>query len=162
MRHVNESWGRPAFRKLKRTSRQTVVRLSRSLPTLTTITSSEKGSAIGWFQGWWGQGVEFSIFGISSLDCSMQRFNGVPASQPSTLLRKVRDNKLWIDPSLKGPSSIYACGDGGNSRPYFFPSSITRGMSCCCSGLSAPISSKNPSKPDGVMMHMRRPGVWPR
>ena len=62
----------------------------------------------------------------------------------------------------ESPKNIYALGGGGNSRPYFFPISITRGMSCCCGGLSAPISSKNPSKPDGVMTHMRRPGVLPR
>src|SRR5438874_974030 len=49
-------------------------------------------------------------------------------------------------PLLPSPSlSVYALGGGGNSRPYFFPSSITRGISCCCCGLSAPISSKNPS-----------------
>ena len=62
----------------------------------------------------------------------------------------------------ESPKNIYPLGGGGNSRPYFFPISITRGMSCCCGGLSSPISSKNPSKPDGVMTHMRRPAVLPR
>src|SRR5438105_10424890 len=62
---------------------------------------------------------------------------------------------LHITPNLHPP------GGGGNARPYFFPISITRGMSCCCCGLSAPISSKNPSKPDSVMTHIRRPGVLP-
>ena len=63
---------------------------------------------------------------------------------------------VCLNPYLHAPSG------GGNSSPYFFPISITRGMSCCCCGLSAPISSKNPSKPDGVMTHMSRPGVLPR
>jgi hypothetical protein len=35
-------------------------------------------------------------------------------------------------------------------------------MSFCCCGLSAPISSKNSSNPDGVMTHKSRPGVLPR
>ena len=56
----------------------------------------------------------------------------------------------------------YAPGGGRNSSPYFLPISITREMSCCCCEFSAPISSKKPSKPDGVMTHMRRPGFWPR
>jgi len=50
--------------------------------------------------------------------------------------------------------------DGGKiSRPYFFAISITLGMSCCCCGVSAPISSKKPSNPAGVMTHIRRPVV---
>jgi hypothetical protein len=35
-------------------------------------------------------------------------------------------------------------------QPEFSAISIPRGMSCCCCGLIAPISSKNPSKADGV------------
>src|SRR5439155_23038280 len=108
-----------------------------------------------------GANAKYSCFchSVTRRKCTHTR----PRLQPphvcvSSLKRKICGlaPAVCLNPYLHAPSG------GGNSSPYFFPISITRGMSCCCCGLSAPISSKNPSKPDGVMTHMSRPGVLPR